>query len=389
MLEQNLIKLGFGKNSAKVYLALIELKKSKAGKIIEYTGLHRNLVYLALEELEKNGLVTKLLKRGVAEFSANDPRHIIDALEEKKNIAESVVKEIEEKNYKQARDVLIYEGDEGVKRSRNFMLQNEPGETLYVIGSKASSSTEMEKFWRSFHLKRERQGINLQILYERGVNPEDLNWRNKLKNSRAKYLPLGIDLPIWFSFIKDYLEIGIPGQDPLVFGIKSFEAVSAFKKFFSYFWNQETTVTVGFEAFGNAWNELFDEIKSGESYDVFGVAFGLGEQENKYVNYFRSLHVKRIERKIKGRILFQQGAEQTVSKYEMEDLYFLDQEMRVLPYKNDFPVEIFCYGNVTLLLIQKEEPIIISIKNRDVTESFQKHFEELWRSARRLSKPNR
>ncbi|MFA6424173.1 MAG: helix-turn-helix domain-containing protein, partial [Candidatus Magasanikbacteria bacterium] len=139
MLENELLKLGFGKNEAKVYLALIELGKAKAGQIITHTSLHRNLVYLALEILEKRELVTKIMRNGVAEFSANDPRHLIVELEEQKNIAEMVVDEIEKKKEKQTSDVIIYEGEDGMKKSRNFTLQYDAGETIYVIGSKASS----------------------------------------------------------------------------------------------------------------------------------------------------------------------------------------------------------------------------------------------------------
>ena len=51
ILTQQLAKLGFSENEAGVYLALIELGKARAGKIIRITGLHRNLVYQALEKL--------------------------------------------------------------------------------------------------------------------------------------------------------------------------------------------------------------------------------------------------------------------------------------------------------------------------------------------------
>ena len=73
MLESSLLKLNFTPNEIKVYSALFEIGKCRAGKIIELTGMHRNLVYLALENLEARGLLTKVLVKGVAEFSANDP----------------------------------------------------------------------------------------------------------------------------------------------------------------------------------------------------------------------------------------------------------------------------------------------------------------------------
>jgi hypothetical protein len=66
----------------------------------------------------------------------------------------------------------------------------------------------------------------------------------------------------------------------------------------------------------------------------------------------------------------------------MEKLYSKDLKFKILPFKSEFPVEIYPQGDTTLLLIQKKEPTIITIKNKEVTESFIKFFEALWKQAK-------
>ena len=143
MLEQQLEKLGFSKNETKVYLALFDLGKVRAGDIIEHTGLHRHLVYLALDALAERGTVTKTIRNGVAEFVANDPKSLLDELEERKRVAEAVAIALREKREGVPREVTVYEGTEGIKRSRNRTLLYPAGETLYVVGSKASTTPDM------------------------------------------------------------------------------------------------------------------------------------------------------------------------------------------------------------------------------------------------------
>ncbi|MBU0546201.1 hypothetical protein KKA13_03025, partial [Patescibacteria group bacterium] len=82
MIEEKLHKLGLGKNEIKVYLALIELGKTKAGPVIDYCHLHRNLVYQSLNMLTKKELVTKTEINGVATFAANDPAKLVSQAED-------------------------------------------------------------------------------------------------------------------------------------------------------------------------------------------------------------------------------------------------------------------------------------------------------------------
>lgn len=378
MIENQLYKLGFSKNETKVYLSLFELGKCRAGQIIETTGLHRNLVYTALEELVEKGLVAKVIKNGVATFSANSPDSLLSMVEEQKNIAEDAIAELKKKGDKNIRDIVVYEGEEGVKRSRNRTLQYSKGDTLYVIGSQASSTPEMEKYWRQFHNKREKQGINFKIMYEKGVNPADLSFRNNLKLSEAKYLPMQIDFPVWFGFIKDYLEIGIPGDNPLTFGLKSKEAVGAFKQFFNYFWNQEVLVENGFEALEKAIYDMLGELQPGEEYFVLGASVGQGDERVQKI--YDKYHADRIKKGVVVNMLaYKEGFKKIMDRFA----YSGDPDLKVSHAKEfisapPIPMQINIYKEKTYFIIYGDEPTVVSFKRPEISQVFKNYFDSQW-----------
>src|SRR3989339_1105051 len=247
MIENQLKQLGFGKNEIKIYLALFELGKCKAHEVIVHTGLHRNIVYQDLEDLVKRGLVTKTEVKNVFEYSANNPQSLVEEFENKKQLSQKIAEELAKRQTEQPREVAIYEGVEGLKKSRNKILNYQAGDEVFIFG--ADLNPTMERIMRGLHKKRESKGIGMRILYDQKANPVDVKWRNTLEHSVARYLPFSQAFPIWFAGIGEHLEIGIPQQDnPLIFNIRNKEAVDGFRTFFDFLWGQESYVLRGQEA---------------------------------------------------------------------------------------------------------------------------------------------
>jgi sugar-specific transcriptional regulator TrmB len=90
----SLFELGLNTKESRIYLALITLGQVGTTKICELTGLHRQYVYQFLGTLEKKGLVQNVLIRGRKKFSAKSPEILSRLLDEKKNIADRVIKDI-------------------------------------------------------------------------------------------------------------------------------------------------------------------------------------------------------------------------------------------------------------------------------------------------------
>ena len=273
---------------------------------------------------------------------------------------------------------MVYEGDEGIKRSRNRALLYDPGDTLYVIGSKASSTPEMEKYWRRFHLKRINKKIGLKILFERGVNSEYLDWRNQLSLSTAKYLPIDIDMPVWFATIKDYLEIGIPGENPLTFGLRNKEAASAIHNFFEYFWNQQVMVESGIDSLKKAIYEMLDELHAGEMYDVLGAS--AGDENSPVQKLYDQFHADRIKKGVVTNMLVYRESYERIKK-RFADCG--DPEAKVSNLKSytsapNTPMQINMFHNKAFIILYGETPTVLRFEKKEMYDGFKKYFDELW-----------
>jgi sugar-specific transcriptional regulator TrmB len=382
MLSNLLKQLNFTDNEAKVYLTLFDLGPSKATKIIDSIGLHRNLVYTSLEKLEKRHLVIKVLVKGIAEFSVSDPQILLEELDQQKELAKQAVEELTKKQDHETRDIQIFEGLEGIKRARNRILTLPSDSDFYVLGAtKLTSFPELEAFWRKFHKERELKGINQKMLYDFSDDSnikEQMEWRNNLPRTEAKQLPFRIDTPFWFDFAEDLINVGFIGKSPLTISIKSETLAKGLRQYFNFFWNQKITTTIGYEAVKTAFNNIVDELKPGEEYKVFGT---LGEGYPKDLSdYFDKFHNNRIKKGVVVKMLCYQEAYNSIAKRFREQG---DPEGKISHLKRYInapliPMQINMYNNKVFFIVYEEEPIVIHFDRPSIHDGFNNYFNNIW-----------
>ena len=121
---QILREIGLTETEIKVYLSLLSIGTTTAGKIVESTGIHRKNLYDALNKLIDKGLVTYVIENKIKHFQPKNPENLIRYLEEKKNKISEKEKELEKEipELKQKFQSLepeieseIYRGTEGIK----------------------------------------------------------------------------------------------------------------------------------------------------------------------------------------------------------------------------------------------------------------------------------
>ncbi len=243
MLAEDLIKIGFSKNLATVYLTLLKLGKARAGEIIKQSGLQRSVVYSALEEFIERELVSKVEEKNVATFSLNNPENLIKENKEKEEKIKAAILEIKKWHTPTPREVTVSEGLDAIMRATDRSLLAPKGETMYVLGAPAANvQPELDKHWHDYYHKiRIKKGINFKVLFDRQVEQTVVDYRNSMPGSEAKFMPEGLEMPIWFNICMDVVSIMVPGEDPpLVFTIKSQPTAEAIKKYFDYFWSRGT-----------------------------------------------------------------------------------------------------------------------------------------------------
>lgn len=240
---QELIKLGFNKNEALVYLSLIKFKKADANQLIKDTKFHKNIVYDNLEKLIDKGLVTFILEEGRKSFQLAPSNMLIqffeeqeEEIKEKKEKAIEFSKEIDKlaEKAKTVQEAQIYRGVKGIKAFYNQTLN---GGEMSVFGAPQASVDIMgELFWTSYETKRAKNKINARLIF----NPSLRDYGKTLnkKVSEIRYFHQSFE-PLTETHIQDdKVAIMVWTDEPFLFLIKSKEVANSYRKFFENMWKQ-------------------------------------------------------------------------------------------------------------------------------------------------------
>ncbi|MBU2566084.1 hypothetical protein KKG46_00820 [Patescibacteria group bacterium] len=236
----NLQKAGFTGTEAKVYISLLELSRAKASDLIKATHMHRNLVYQALDVLIKRHLVTKVIEKSCSVFIANDPVRLLDEYAEKGRDLERLIDDLRTRHKATSREVVIYEGIEGIARATEYALQQTKRGPVYALGSSNVTETSgLIKYWQKYHEERVRRKIWMHLLFSSDTKAEIMRHRNQFAYTEARYLPAGIETPAWFHIVDDIVITEIPsGNNPISVFTKSKELSTTMHSYFNYLWKQ-------------------------------------------------------------------------------------------------------------------------------------------------------
>ena len=131
----------------------------------------------------------------------------------------------------------------------------------------------------------------------------------------------------------------------------------------------------GINGMRNAFNVLADEFEKDEIYDAFGA--GKGENIEQIQIFFSQLHLKRIEKKVKSLIIFNESSKGLFK--EQEKSHYVEAKY----LKQSTPSAINVYKDYTIIAILSEEPIAFLIKNKETAESFKEYFKIMWEVAKK------
>lgn len=130
-LAPKLEELGFTKEEAKVYLALLELGSAYVSTIAKKANIHRVSCYHTLDKLVRRGVVSTFERNNVKTFSIENPQIIVNQIEEQFDRAKGLLPELlsitNSLAYKPK--IQYYEGLKGIKNIFEDTLRAE-GEIL-------------------------------------------------------------------------------------------------------------------------------------------------------------------------------------------------------------------------------------------------------------------
>lgn len=241
---ENLIKLGFNRNEAKVYLSLIKFGKTSANQLIKDTRFHKNIVYDNLDKLINKGLVTYIIEENKRVYVASSPDMLIDFIDEdmkeldqKKEIAVKLAGEIEKRikiiSYKQ--EASIYRGQKGIRVYHNEIIKK--GNNYLVFGAPKQSVDIMgDYFWENFQAKRMEKKIKVDMIFNLSLK----YFGNKLLNkyTRIRYFDRYFEPLTQTDIHEDKVAIIVWSDVPVLFLIEDKEVAKSYKKYFYDMWKK-------------------------------------------------------------------------------------------------------------------------------------------------------
>jgi len=237
-MKESLINLGLTENETKVYINLLELGLTTAGKIIKSSRLHRNIVYDNLERLIKKGLVSHVIIKGIKHFETTPPNELNEYIEnKKKNIKKQeedlkgIISKIKELrgNKKHSAKASVYEGKKAVKTV--FEEFTNPKHEVLILGT-GKMKEYMPEYYNQWNRKVKENKTKVRAIIS-GSTKEKYNVHYKIKT-----LPKSQSPPTAIAIHGNTTINIIWQEEPIIIKMQSKEIADSYRTYFEYLWKQ-------------------------------------------------------------------------------------------------------------------------------------------------------
>ncbi len=246
MLKENLLEIGFTKNEAKIYFAILELGECKAGEILKQAGINTGRLYDITNSLIEKGVVSYVIKNNTKLFYATDPSRLIDYIEEKKEILNKKEKAIRKiipslikKNQllKKTYRTEVFQGINGIKSAVNMASkEHNKNNVFYIMGVPNIEDENLLLYFHQWNNIKVKKKARVKIIYNEEATIKAKE-RKKTPFTKVKIMPKGIVTPAWICIIEDYvLIITIKGETSCIL-IKNQEVAKSYLGFFNMIWD--------------------------------------------------------------------------------------------------------------------------------------------------------
>ena len=237
-IEQELRNLGFTSNEVIVYLTLLRLGKSQAGRLAKECNLERTSTYNSLKRLVGEGVVSYIIESNKRVFSASDPRRIVEMFKEKGERASLLLPSLINlrKYEKEKEDILKFMGYSGIKTVMNDILRScKEGNEYLIFGSENKLSNRMPVFAEIFVARKDKKKLRARILIRRG-----LKGRNKRMSryTQARFVPANVVSPANIDVYADKVAILLWNEIPEAVIIDNASVAATFRSYFELMWKQ-------------------------------------------------------------------------------------------------------------------------------------------------------
>ena len=245
-MEIDLLKdLGLTDGEIRVYLALLEIGTSTAGRIIDKSKISPSKIYDVLNRLIDKGLVSYIIKGKTKHFKAASPKNILNYIErreneltQRKNEFRKIIPLLEAKQKLETKNfnAQIFEGVSGLITVFDMSIQElKKGDIAYAFGYPAYASELFDAYWREYYKKCDKKGVIRKVIYD--YDAWFLKKRTGRKMSYYRYMPKGIVTPSWVLIFNDKVATAIVTEEQKVcFLVQNKEVAKSYIQYFNLLW---------------------------------------------------------------------------------------------------------------------------------------------------------
>ncbi len=241
-LSKSLENIGFTKNEAGVYVALLELGRGTVAKIAERAGINRTTGYNLLSTLVQRGMVSSSGKGARQEYVAESPDRLVaymkkeaEGLVANLSTASSLVPELKSiHNVSERPKVRFYEGKEGIESVYEDTLTST--EPIRAYAAVDDMHKTLPDYFPKYYQRRVKEGIGI-----RAIIPATAIGKDRAEKDRAEMRETALIPSDKFSFtpeinIYDNKVMIASWREKLGIVIESAEIADAMKKTFELAW---------------------------------------------------------------------------------------------------------------------------------------------------------
>lgn len=245
-MKEKLIKqlgdLNFSEKEAAVYVSLAELGQTSAGKIIQDTGYHRNVVYTALDKLINKKLAFKIRRKNITYFQITDPSQLKQNAQQKLETSTEVSDTLSKYLDSSFPEITVHEGVEAYKNfwfsaysslpknSMDLVAGSIGDKWLDIFGKEGNNKLQKLRTQRKLHWK--------MVIFDENDFEVELAKKNPKLNKYRIIDKKNAPKEGNFNVFNDDYVILHSAVEPMIIEIKSKSMARVFTNIFDLLWER-------------------------------------------------------------------------------------------------------------------------------------------------------
>ena len=229
--------LGLTQAEIKVYMALLELGSSTAGRILEKSGLQNSVVHRALNTLIEKSLINFVMEGKRKIYQATDPEHFFNFIDYKKKRFEHILPELKKKQKLSTKkeNATVYKGIRGIKEVYSIMIASKGKEYNTFGGGFPCVDLMGETWWKNLHLRRVDKKLKARQVFDETVRKQGDEY-NKEKLSKIRFLSKEFYQAQETVIVGNKVALAVFTEHPYAFLIEDKVVADGYRKHFELLW---------------------------------------------------------------------------------------------------------------------------------------------------------